>query len=42
MLVQCGDVADVPRDIEEEVATLMLASMGTRIDSLSAELAGMA
>jgi adenosylhomocysteinase len=30
-------VHDVPRDIEEEVATLKLASMGIRIDSLSAE-----
>jgi len=30
-------VHDVPRDIEEEVATLKLASMGIRIDSLSSE-----
>ena len=30
-------VHDVPLEIEEEVATLKLASMGIRIDSLSAD-----
>jgi adenosylhomocysteinase len=30
-------VHDVPREIEEEVATLKLAAMGIKIDSLSAE-----